>query len=93
MAKLRLSSSLVHAIAGVFRGDRHFLEGAVAIGIEVLAGRNGEVHVGRVEAFGRLVGRWRIAGRLALGGLGFGWKLTQQEAGRYDQDDHRRIEP
>ena len=44
---------LVHAKRGVFAGNRHFLEGPIGIGIEILAGRDGWIHIGPVHAGNR----------------------------------------
>ena len=66
---------LVHAIGGVFAGDRHFLEGAVGVGIEILAGRDGQIHVRPVHAGDRL------GGRLSIGSLAADLEINFHRAG------------
>ena len=88
--EVALVDFLVHAIGGVFAGDRHFLEGAIGVGIEVFAGRDGQIHVRPVHAADRLGGNRGFAGRLPVRSLVVELSLAPHRAGSDDQDHRRR---
>ncbi len=65
--EVALIDLLVHTVGGVLAGNRHLVEGAVGIGVEVLAGGGGRVDVGGIDPEDgpglRAGGRFRHEGR------------------------------